>query len=335
METRASYVLVGGFVIAAVVALLGFAAWLARAEIDRAVSRYDILFEGSVSGLGIGGDVRYRGFKVGTVTDIDIDPDDPGHVRVSVEVDSEIPIREGDEARLQARGVTGVAFINIEGADAGSPALTASAADANPVIPSRPSKLEELFESAPELITRATVLVDRASRLLDEENMQRFDGILADVQSVTASLADRREQIAGVLDSVDRASTDIAAATDAVRSLAERADGLLDALSATLVAARGTLDSADSVLAEDVQGLLGDARETARSVARLAAEAERTLADNRESLTVFASEGLPEFSRFVTEARLLVSNLSRVIERVESEGARFFFGGQGAEVEAR
>ncbi len=62
----------------------------------------------------------------------------------------------------------------------------------------------------------------------------------------------------------------------------------------------------------------------------MASEAEEILADNKEPLKNFTGDGLNEFERFITEARLLVAGLSRVTERIESQGVRYFFGGQGS-----
>ncbi len=106
METRASHLLIGGFVLLFVVGLFGFAIWLARIEIDREFAYYDIYFTGSVAGLGVGGDVRYRGIKVGTVVDITINPDDPSRVGVTAQIGSDTPIREGDRASLQLSDIS-------------------------------------------------------------------------------------------------------------------------------------------------------------------------------------------------------------------------------------
>ncbi|MGI9303331.1 MAG: MlaD family protein, partial [Gammaproteobacteria bacterium] len=86
METRASYLLIGGFVLAVIAAGFAFVVWLAKVEFDREFTQYDIYFDGSVAGLGLGGDVRYRGIKIGAVTAIGVDPADPARVRVTVEL---------------------------------------------------------------------------------------------------------------------------------------------------------------------------------------------------------------------------------------------------------
>ena len=51
METRARYVLVGLFTLISILAALGFILWLAKVELDRTYTQYDIRFD-SAAGLG-------------------------------------------------------------------------------------------------------------------------------------------------------------------------------------------------------------------------------------------------------------------------------------------
>ena len=82
METRASYVVVGTFVLALFAAAFGVVIFLTRANLEDAPRPYMSYFSGSVTGLQIGSAVRYRGVPVGTVTDIRIDPANVEQVRV-------------------------------------------------------------------------------------------------------------------------------------------------------------------------------------------------------------------------------------------------------------
>ena len=97
METRANYLLVGTFVLALTLGLIGFVIWLAKVQFDTHFARYDIYFESSVTGLQVGGQVKYRGITVGEVTSISIDPTDVTRVLVTIEIEAETPVRVGDE----------------------------------------------------------------------------------------------------------------------------------------------------------------------------------------------------------------------------------------------
>ena len=335
METRASHLLIGGFVLAFVVGLFGFAIWLARIEIDREFAYYDIYFTGSVAGLGVGGDVRYRGIKVGTVVDIAINPDDPSRVGVTVQIGSDTPIREGDRASLQLQGITGVAFVNIKGATAAMPLVVARAGESRPVIPSTPSQIEKLFQGAPELINRGIILTERAAEIFDAENQRLFTAILGDVSLLAASLASRRDKIERIIDAFDASSGDLAAAARDISEISAKLNRLADDASPIMAAAGAVLQGADKLLQHDLGALLADLHKATRSVGRLAVAAEGVLTENREPLRIFSAEGLSEFSRFVTEARLLVAGLSRVTERLETDGARFLFGERESEFKAQ
>lgn len=325
METRAHYLLVGAFVLALVAAGLGFGVWLAASP-DRDVSRYVIYFSGSVGGLGVGGDVRYRGIRVGSVERASISPVDPSRVEVRVKIGTDTPIREGDQATLQIQGVTGVSYVNVEGAEAGAPLLTPPAGEEYPVIPSTPSRLQQLFEGAPDLISQGLVAATGVSEMVGEENQQLVRGILTDVRGLTRALAAREEQLGRAADALTQAGTDLAAAGKAVRDTAHNLD---------LLAARATttLDTVDGVVGTDAKALLADLKSTSASLREVAAEAQAVVAENREPLRGFAAEGLPELTQFVLEARLLVAQLSRIASRLEDEGAGFLLGTQVEGVE--
>ena len=72
--------------------------------------------------------------------------------------------------------------------------------------------------------------------------------------------------------------------------------------------------------------MLGQTRETAASIEKLTDQFSVLLADNDEALTGFFGDGLFEFTRLITEMRLLVDNLNRLTSRIESDPAQFLFG---------
>ena len=88
MEREANYAAVGAFVL--LVALLGalFVYWYSDTREHRNYDRYEIYFNGSVSGLDKGAAVRYLGVGVGRVVDMRIDPRDSSRVEVIVDIDA-------------------------------------------------------------------------------------------------------------------------------------------------------------------------------------------------------------------------------------------------------
>ena len=65
METRAPFVIVGAFVLAAMVAVFGFVYWLNNAGGIGKRETYQVVFNGPVPGLLVGAAVLFNGIRVG------------------------------------------------------------------------------------------------------------------------------------------------------------------------------------------------------------------------------------------------------------------------------
>ena len=331
MESRANHILIGSFVLLGIIGIFAFVIWKAKIDFATQPNYYDIFFSGSVSGLPLGGDVRYRGIKIGTVADIAVKADDPSVVVVRIEVHGETVLREGDAATLKLLGVTGVTFVNIEGAIAAAAPLRPTDSAQIPVLPSRQSEVEQLVQGAPELLRQGTLLATRLSELFNADNQELVHQILADIKQLTSALASSGETIQGVINSVESSTQELAATAVAVREAAARfselldhATDVLDVTSSTITDARATVGKVNDIVDNDVARLVADLRRAASSIDRLTTEANALLVDNKESIEEFTVDGLGEFTRFVAEARLLVAGISRVAERLEAQGGRFF-----------
>ena len=72
METRAPFIIVGAFVLAAIAATFGFVYWLHNSTGMGARSTYHLQFDGPVPGLLVGASVLFNGIRVGEVTELKI-----------------------------------------------------------------------------------------------------------------------------------------------------------------------------------------------------------------------------------------------------------------------
>lgn len=335
METRANHILIGGFVLVVVAGFFAFVIWMTRLEIDREFAYYHIYFQESVSGLSIGGDVRYNGIPVGRVTAIEIDHQRPSDVRVTAEIGSDTVIRSDTVATLELQGITGVSFVQLTGGSAEAPPLRPGADGEPPEIASARSAFKEIFAGAPEMINRITLLVSELTTLVSGENQKAFSNILQNTQDLSGLLVKRGPEIEQLIVDMRKAADDISQTTGRMEGLLIRTDRVLESIDATLSVARGTLTTADTVLENDTRLALQEFREASARVGTLSSEIEKLVADNREPLTAFSEDGLVQFTRFVEEARLLVSATSRLVENIEQDPAQFLFGDQQQGFEAQ
>src|ERR1700710_2186546 len=115
METRAPFVVVGAFVLAAIAAVFGFVYWLHNTAGTGARTVHHVQFEGSVSGLLVGAAVLFNGIRVGEVTNLGLAADNPRQVDATIAVASGTPVHADTSVGLDFQGLTGVPVIALEG----------------------------------------------------------------------------------------------------------------------------------------------------------------------------------------------------------------------------
>lgn len=307
METRANYGLIGGIVLGLIIAVFGFLIWLTNLEFNEDYVHYDILFERSVAGLSEGAPVRYKGIAVGQVTRLRIDEKDPARIRTTIKVQRDTPIFEDSTASLDSQGFTGLAYILLDSADGSTKPLQRLPNEPRPIIPVRPSQLQELFSSVPQLMAEASVTLSQFHKLLSNENRALVRSILQNTDRLTADLADKGPALQESIDNFNTMSVEVKAAANDYRELAS------------------TLNTAVS---NDLQPTLTQMKETTKSLENMANELEAMVKDSRDPITNFTTQTLPEASEFIGEARRLAATMSRIAERIERDPSEFISQGQ-------
>lgn len=353
METKASYLIVGSFVLALIAGLFVFVIWLAKVEVNREFTFYRTNFTGSVTGLQEGGVVRYRGIPVGSVRRMKIDPDNVEEVQVTIEVKSDTPIKEDTEASLETQGLTGVAYVQLSGGTQGSPPLKPKPGKKYANIRSRASQLEKVFSSAPRVLDNVNQLVNRANIALSERNLQAFSDTLDNIKVITGAIAEKGGTIKTTIDDADAVVRDLRKTAASLDSLVKNVEGNANSTlgsvkkladdtntraGATLGSFKKLADDTNArtgAVAEQVAPAVTDLRRTAESINRLSTELEAMVAENRRPVRDFSAQGLYELTQFLTEARRMVGAMTRLTNKIEADPARFLFGDQQQGVQAK
>lgn len=306
METRSNHLLVGGVVLAMIVAVIAFIIWLSQVSGD-SDKKYDIFFKQAVDGLAKGSAVSFSGVPVGQVDTINLEPNSPEFVRVRISVREDTPILQGTTATIQGVGFTGVSQIQLDGAARGAPPITQPGPYGVPVIPTKPGALGQLLNSAPELLERVSTLTERLSQMLDEDNQRSIKGILANTEEVTRSLADRAPEIAAAM-----AETRVAIAQAGRAAAAfERVAG-----------------STDQLLNEEGRPLVNDLRHTIRAAEASMENLDSVLAEARPGVQALTKQTIPEIGLLVRDLRETTENLNNITEKVDRQGVGGLIGGE-------
>lgn len=299
METRSNHILVGGVVLALLAALALFTVWLAQLGAG-GEKYYDIFFKQSVEGLSKGSAVSFSGVPSGQVDDIALWPKDPSFVRVRIRVREETPILQGTTAQISGVGFTGVSQINLDGAVKGAPPITDIGPAGKPVIPTKPGALGELLSNAPQLLERLTTLAERLTQLLSDENQNSIASILANVNRLSDSLADRGPEIAATLAETRVAIKQAGVAAEEIGKLAGTTNQLLDG---------------------EGKPLIADLRKTVQSAQKSMDALDGAITDARPGLQTFSKQTIPEVGQLVRDLRDMSEALTAVAGRLDREGA--------------
>ncbi|MFZ6638183.1 MlaD family protein [Undibacterium sp. TC4M20W] len=171
MENRSHALMAGFFTIALLTLTTVLAIWLGRDKIKRIP--YDVVTSSAVSGLNLQAAVRYKGIKVGNVTDIDFDDNNPGQIILRLEIIPDAPVTSSTYATLGYQGVTGIAFVQLDDEGTSKQLLVANhKPDVVPRIPMRPGMMQNLEKRGQAILAQAEELTRRLNTMLDPANQK-------------------------------------------------------------------------------------------------------------------------------------------------------------------
>jgi phospholipid/cholesterol/gamma-HCH transport system substrate-binding protein len=309
MEREANYAAVGAFVIL-VLAMAGlFVYWYADSRDAREYTRYEVYFDGSVSGLTVGSTVRYLGVDIGRVRSMHIDPRSATRVQVVVDIDSTAPVSQSTVAELSLQGVTGLLYIDLMGRAGSKKLADPVPSEKYPVIRSVRSGFDAFVSGLPEVVARAGEAAQRLSVLLSEEN----------VAAVTAMIGNLEKASRGVPATV----------RDAQQLMVELRAAVRD-INAVAASIRGVTDEA----APDIKATLQRVRAVAENLASTSARLDEFVAANQQDVRAFTRDGLPELTRLLRDSRTAAAEFQELTRSLRENPSQLIYqpGERGLEI---
>lgn len=291
METKANHVLIGAFTLGVATLMLLFALWAARYGSEQTWREYELIFSEAITGLSVGGQVQYNGIVVGTVQRLSLAPEDPRKVIARIRLQADTPVKVDTRAKLAYTGITGVAIIQLSGGKPGSPALTETPGRDVPQIKTEPSALQNLANTAENVVKRLDVL-------LSKDNIEKAEQVLDDVQQFTGSIADQREDIRALITSA--------------RAASQKLDT--------------TLGRIDGTVANDLPRLVASLERSLDQLDSLTKNTDALVVDNRDAITRFSNEGLGQVGPTLAQLRATLREIDSLTEKLKSNPAGYVFG---------
>lgn len=296
METRAHHVMIGLFTLLAGAGAIFFAIWISNANTSKDYRYYTVVFRETVTGLSRGSAVQYSGIPVGDISELTLDPSDPGQVLARVRLSASAPVTRDTKARLTFTGITGNSVIELVPGDPQSPPLESIDGE-EPRIYAVPSPLSSLLANGEDLMTNINQLVISARNLLSDENAERIASTLESIETAAGSLSSQGDDVKALVGELTIAS--------------QQASELMGSIN-TLVNDQGSQT-------------LSSAEQTLESIARASETLENMLQDNSEAFTN-GMQGLGQLEPAINELRGSLNALRSITRRLEDNPARFLLG---------
>jgi len=304
MEREANYLAVGSFVLLVLVVGILFVYWYSGAnERLRHFQRYEIYFDGSVSGLSEGGPVRYMGVDVGRVETIEVDPRSSSRVQVLADIVTGTPVSTHTVAQLSLQGITGVMYIDLRQLsplDSGRRLLANVPSQRYPVIPSVHSDLDLFLGSLPDLASRLNDLIDRGASVLSPQNVDALRDMVANLNKATAALPQSARELQDLLKS----------ARDTVDEMRQ------------LVA---TLHGASQTASVDVVAAVQKLRTTSDNLASASARLDGFVARNGDQVSGLVGDVVPQLESLLRESRSAVTQINELARTLRDDPSRLLY----------
>ncbi|MDO5666335.1 MAG: MlaD family protein [Alcaligenaceae bacterium] len=306
MEPKARHILIGLFTVLVSIGIVAGVFVLGKITTTKDWQYFVIQFNESVSGLSNGSAVEYSGLKIGEVERLELQAN-PNLVNAYVRIAENVEVRADVTAMLSMVGVTGQSLIAMSGGTKDAMLLVGDRHN-RPIIYATPSPLSQLFSSGEGLVSSLSENLIRLKKLLSEDNIAHFGQILANIDSLTGSLAAEGETLQSAIREADQLMLNANAAVELFKDFNSSVNNLLNeqgnkALDSMVVALDSVKLAAENIkkLVENSQGRLSNGLEGLEQVGPALNEFKRGMSRFNNLLRDFSDSP----GRFILEGEQL------------------------------
>jgi phospholipid/cholesterol/gamma-HCH transport system substrate-binding protein len=288
-----------------------------------------------ISGLEEGAAVRYAGMTVGKVTDIRMVEEKAHKIEVDLQVQADVPLREGAVASIRATELVIGKYVDLSGGRPDAPFLP----DDAEVPGSQEPTLDEVINSAGRIILNLRDIVDEVSLIFKEQsveslmaNLNRMAELAAgEDQGILVNLRDTMQRLseAGVVEEFIEITNTISENKDKIVGLMEQANRLAIDTNRMLLGREQQISSLLDNLSKLSGAFAEDAEPLAKNLTALAGNAS-TVSDDIPDLIQDTKTMLGKLDQTLTSLNKILAKTENITENdirqfVQHEGMRIYF----------
>lgn len=294
MESKVNYTVVGIFVV-----VLGFVAiaiffWFTAFKQNAVYKTYLVYVHEEVTGLSVDTPVRYNGVPVGFVRKVELDPNNPQLVRLTLVIEEGTPITTSTVAVLRTQGITGIIYVGLKAETEHAPLLSAKPGERYPVIPAEPSLLVQLSEVVPSLTKTMGEIGTSVNKLLSQKNRQAITDTLQSLATFTKTLSDNSKDLDASIKSLHTTLENTSVAS-------KQLPGAIDQLNKSM---------------QSIEQTSNAVKLTANQFSATAITMQQTFASGQAALNGFSTQVVPGLQQVMTKLDAVMANAQLISDEM-------------------
>lgn len=299
MVSKAQKFRLGIFVAVFTTLMIIFIVMVAGNKLMEKRDYYQIRYSGiSVSGLQIGGSVKFYGINVGRVDDITIQADDIRNVIVEISVAEGTPIKSDMTAALTPVGITGLLQVELTGGT-----NTAALLNEGDMIQAGISTFQSISGKAEVITDKLELVLNNLIEISGPDNRKKLNSIITNVDSIIHT---SQKPIASIITKVDTMSTEINLLANNLNQTIQRVNQVLESEQFNSILSNGA-EITRNLSEVDVVKLVDNLNKTIEDVDFAVRQINLTHLSGKEDLLQTLDklketvDSLNEFSRMLVE----------------------------------
>lgn len=348
MENKVNLALIGFLVIILSLLLVAILLWLTVGTEKKSYQTYQTYIKESVSGLNVKAPVKYRGVEVGFVRDIALVLERPNEIKVLLDIEQNVPMKQDTHVILSTQGLTGLSHIELTGGSRDQLPPIRQPGQRYPELPTKPSLLVRLDTAISGLITHLDKISNTTNHLLANLDSEFAGHLLTNINQISQAIpkllsAANTQAIGDTLHNFQQISQTLAARTKNMEQIllnavpsSELLKNVISQLPGLLVKIENSLKSFETAsqaftkTASTINQVVDSSQQqivtTTKTIEKTADQLRLAVIETRQDMNYFTRQALPEVANTLQQLHVLLVTFRHLTQELERKPNMLLFG---------